>query len=93
MSPELKAFKAHFESKTNIRVMDTKEDKQYFHWKRLIFPQLDAEQMMWIAEYILMNFSTPGRYSHRLPKLHAHGGCIALTIDKEQIHEFIISKA
>lgn len=28
MSPELKAFKAHFESKTGIRVMDTKEDRQ-----------------------------------------------------------------
>ena len=91
-SKELKAFRAHFETSTGLRVTDIYEDRTTPHWKRLLFDSLDAEKLLKIAEYIMMNFSTPGRYSHLLPNVHAYQGYVALTIGEDEIHKFIIKK-
>jgi hypothetical protein len=91
-SKELKAFKAHFETSTGLRVMDIYEDRTTPHWKRLLFDSLDSEKMLKIAEYIMMNFSTPGRYSHLLPKIHSYNGYVALTVGVDEIEKFIINR-
>jgi hypothetical protein len=48
--------------------------------------------MLKISEYLLMNFSTPGRFSHLLPSIHTFQGYVALTIDENMIKEFIIDR-
>ena len=89
-SKELIAFKKHFESHTGIKVEATAED--HHHWKRLLFQSLDAEQLLKISEYILLNFSTPGRFSHLLIKLHGYRGAMALTADINEVNKFIIQR-
>ncbi len=91
-SKELKAFKANFETSTGIQVIDIYEDRTTPHWKRLLFHSLDAEKILKIAEYIMMNFSTPGRYSHLLPKIHSYNGYVALTVGVDEIQKFIINR-
>ena len=92
-SNELKALKEHFEISTGIKVMDIYEDKTTPHWKRLLFDPIDSEKMLKISEYIMMNFSTPGEYSHLIPKIHSHQGyCLALTIGVDEIQKFIIDR-
>jgi hypothetical protein len=91
-SKELNAFKSHFETSTGLKVMDIYEDRTTPHWKRLLFDTLNSEEMLKIAEYIIMNFSTPGRYSHLLPKFHSYNGCAALTIGVDEIQKFIINR-
>ena len=89
-SKELIAFKKHFEFNTGIKVEEAVEDHR--HWKRLLFQSLNAEQLLKISEYILLNFSTPGRFSHRLIKLHGYRGTMALTADIDEVNEFIIQR-
>jgi|688.fasta_scaffold42866_11 hypothetical protein len=91
-SKELKAFKDNFETSTGLKVDHSYEDTTTPHWKRLLFRSLNAEKMLKISEYLLMNFSTPGRFSHLLPSIHTFQGYVALTIDENMIKEFIIDR-
>jgi hypothetical protein len=91
-SKELKAFKVNFETSTGLKVDHSYEDTTTPHWKRLLFRSLNAEKMLKISEYLLMNFSTPGRFSHNLPNVHTFQGYVSLTIDVDMIKEFIINR-
>ena len=68
---------------------DTEENRTFYHWKRLIFTELNSEQLKKISEFIIKNFSTRGQYSHLLPTLHSFEGNIALTFDRDDINEFL----
>lgn len=89
-SQELVAFKKHFEASTNIKVSDTLEERQYPHWKRLLFTSLNAIDVAKISEYIINHFSTPNKFTHLSPELHSYNGYLALTVDVAEIKEFIL---
>jgi len=90
ISKELFCFKVDFATKTHIKIASTIEERTFFHWKRLVFQSLNCEEMATIAKYIKDTFSTPGKYSHILPKLGSYNGCLTLTVHREQIEEFIM---
>jgi hypothetical protein len=90
MSPELKKFKDHFIQQTRMNPIACEENRTFMHWKRLIFAQLNCNDMEKISNYIKETFSTPGKFSHHLPKIQGwENNCIALTVDVSQIKEFI----
>jgi hypothetical protein len=89
-SKELKEFKKHFVEKTDIKVCDTVEDTSFYHWKRLIFNNLNCDEMSVISEYIKDTFSSPDKYTHLLPKLQSYENKLSLTIDVDIIRKFII---
>ncbi len=90
MSKELSKLKKHFKANCNVKVINTIETKQYFHWKRLVFDfGLNCEELEDITSYIRYTFSTPGKYSHQLPKLGVFKGNLCLTVDAEQINDKI----
>jgi hypothetical protein len=90
MSKELKELKKHFSKNCNIKVVDTIEETNYPHWKRLCFGSLNCEEMIEVSSYIKKTFSTEGNYSHLSPKLHAYNGVLCLTIDISQIKDKLI---
>ena len=90
MSPELKAFKEHFQASCSVKVTDTAENKSYFHWKRLCFNALNCEEMLQIAQYIKNTFSNVGDYSHLRPKLHIYDDGLCLTVDVSEIKDKIL---
>lgn len=89
MSNELSRFKEHFEKNTNMKVHDTYEHHSCYHWKRLLFSELNSEQLVIIGQYIKDTFSTPGKYSHLLPKIQTWGNDISITVDVDIINQFI----
>lgn len=89
MSDELLRFKEHFERNTNIKVHDVYEHQSCYHWKRLLFYELNCEQLAIIGQYLKKTFSTPGKYSHLLPKIQTWGNDISITIDANLINQFI----
>jgi len=89
MSKELKAFKKHFEENCKVKVIRTIEEAEYPHWKRLGFGPLNCEEMREVSEYIKNTFSSPGKHSHKLPKLHAYNNYLCLTVDVCSITEKI----
>lgn len=92
-SEELKKFKEHFLANTiNIKIVDTTEERSFYHWKTLIFNSLNVEEMLEIANYIIKTFSQKGKFSHLLPKLNCRDGLLALTVDEDQIKKFILKK-
>ena len=88
-SKELLKLKKHFERNCGVEVHGVLEHKHYFHWKRLLFSELNCEDMIKIADYIKTYFSTPNRYSHLLPKLHSFNDCLCLTFDVSEINKFL----
>lgn len=90
MSKELKALKKHFTENCNVKVIATIEEATYPHWKRLCFGSLNCEEMIQVSSYIKKTFSTEGKYSHLLPKLHPYNGFLCLTIDVSQIKDKLI---
>ena len=93
MSKELTALRMDFKEKcTNIKVKSL-EERNYPHWKRLVFLEgLNCEEMFLLAMYIKDTFSVEGRYSHKLPKLHEYKGDLVLTIDEDEIKRAILSE-
>jgi hypothetical protein len=90
MSKELKLLKKHFEKHCTVKLYGTTEEKDYFHWKRLIFRgDLNSEELIEIGQYVINYFSETGRYSHLLPKLVVHNGQMCLTFDKGEINKFL----
>ena len=89
MSEELIRLRNEFIKSTGITPDDTEENRTFYHWKRLIFTELNSEQLKKISEFIIKNFSTRGQYSHLLPTLHSFEGNIALTFDRDDINEFL----
>ena len=90
MSPELQKFKHHFETFTRIRVLDVIEERQYFHWKRLVFKEgLNCEELNTISNYIKNTFSQKDLYSHLLPKLVVCDNKLCLTVDVKEIKRCI----
>lgn len=93
MSKELTALKMDFKDKCpNIKVKSL-EERNYPHWKRLVFLEgLNCEEMFLLAMYIKDTFSVEGKYSHKLPKLHEYKGNLVLTIDEDEIKRAILSE-
>ena len=93
MSKELTALKMNFREKCpNIKVKSL-EERNYPHWKRLVFLEgLNCEEMFLLAMYIKDTFSVEGKYSHKLPKLHEYRGNLVLTIDEDEIKRAILSE-
>jgi hypothetical protein len=89
MSKELRLLLDAFKKSTGITPIGVREDRTFYHWKRLIFGQLNSEQLLKISEFIVSHFSTRGKYSHLLPTLHSFDGQLALTFDAEEINEFL----
>lgn len=89
MSKELTAFRKHFEANTSIRVVRSLEERYCPHWKRLLLPSLNCDELAQVSDYIRRTFSSAGTYSHRLPKLGSYDGALCLTVDVGQIKEFI----
>ena len=89
-SPELLALKKDFESTTSMKVCGVEENRTFFHWKRLLFDELNCVDMVIISTYIRKRFSVEGNYSHLLPKLHSYNGVLALSISVEEIKKHII---
>lgn len=90
MSKELKAFKKHFTENCDVRIIGTIEENHLPHWKRLCFNSLNCEEMLKVSQYIKNTFSTSGKYSHLLPKLHVYNGMLCLTADVSEIKEKIV---
>jgi hypothetical protein len=93
MSKELTALRIDFKEKCpNIKVKSL-EERNYPHWKRLVFLEgLNCEEMFLLAMYIKDTFSVEGKYSHKLPKLHEYRGNLVLTIDEDEIKRAILSE-
>jgi hypothetical protein len=93
MSKELTALRMDFKEKCpNIKVKSL-EERNYPHWKRLVFLEgLNCEEMFLLAMYIKDTFSVEGKYSHKLPKLHEYRGNLVLTIDEDEIKRAILSE-
>jgi hypothetical protein len=89
MSNELLRFKEHFEINTNIRVHDVYEHYSCYHWKRLLFHELNSEQLEIIGRYLKKTFYSHGKSSHLLPKIQTWGNDISITIDVNLINQFI----
>lgn len=89
-STELKALKNDFESTTGMKVSGIEENRTFFHWKRLMFDELNCVDMNIISRYIRKRFTVTGNYTHLLPKLHSYNGVLALTISVEEIKKHII---
>jgi len=89
-STELKALKKDFESTTGMKVTGVDENRSFFHWKRLIFDELNCVDMLVISTYIRKRFTVEGNYTHLLPKLHSYMGSLALTISVEEIKKHIM---
>ena len=89
-SKELQAFKKHFIENCSVRVFDTIEHRNYFHWKRLEFSTLNHDDIIEIAKYIRDTFSTDGSYTHLSPKLHAFNCNLVLTVDVDLIKSHIL---
>ena len=94
MSEELKTFLEHFKRNCSVMVVETIEERNYFHWKRLCFESLNSEELGEISKYIIKYFSQIGNYSHILPKVHAYqylGGMqLCLTIEDREIRKFLM---
>lgn len=91
-SDELVAFKKDFENKTGI-IVDIAENRQYFHWKRLIFKKkLNCDDLEIISNYIKNTFMEKGRYTHLLPSITSWENYLVLTVDVEEIENFIMKK-
>jgi hypothetical protein len=89
MSDELLRFKEHFERYTNIKVHDVYEHQSCYHWKRLLFYELNCEQLAIIGQYLK-------KLSQRLVSIHIYylkfklgGNDISITIDANLINQFI----
>jgi len=91
-SPELKAFKLDFEMYTKIKVDGLIENREFFHWKRLVFSRLNCEDLRKISDYIIHRFSTPGIYTHLSVELVPFDNQMCLTVDSSNIKKFIINK-
>lgn len=89
-SKELLDFKKHFETNTGIKVIGVEENRAYYHWKRLILPSLNCDELSTISNYILNNFSTPYRFTHLQVSLGVYNGDLTLTCDVEYIKQFIV---
>jgi len=87
MSKELTTLYNHFKENCSVKVEGKLEERQYPHWKRLMFHSLDCEQMDEISRYIKNTFSNVGKYSHKLPQLCVYNGFLCLTVDIAQIKE------
>lgn len=92
LSKELSAFKKHFEQNCSVKLMGALEERTYPHWKRLMFGGLNCDDLEEISRYIRNTFSTPNRYSHKIPILGCYDGELCLTVDIQYIKEFIIDK-
>jgi len=93
MSKELTALRMDFKEKCpNIKVKSF-EERNYPHWKRLVFLNgLNCEEMFLVSLYIKDTFSVEGKYNHKSPKLHEHKGYLVLTIDEDEIKRAILSE-
>lgn len=91
-SKELIAFYRHFVANCSVKVEMSLEEKTYFHWKRLVFHQLNHDDLVKIAQYLRDTFRNEGRYSHLLPKLGSYNGYLCLTVDVSQIREKILTE-
>ena len=89
-SPELKKLSTHFTEHTGIQPLGIMEERNCFHWKRLIFQSLNCEQMEAIAKYIKKTFSKTGIYTHLSPRVGVCDGHLCLTVDAAQVKEFIM---
>ncbi len=90
MSKTLTAFKKDFQYHCPDIKVTSLEEKDYPHWKRLVFLQgLNCEEMFLLSRYIKDTFSVEGKYSHKLPKLHEYKGNLVLTIDEDEIKRAI----
>ncbi len=90
ISKELAFFKKHFEVHTGIKVASVKENREFYHWKRLKFYELNCNDLLKISDYIRTFFSTPGIYTHLSVKLHPFDGAICLTSDAKDIEKFLM---
>lgn len=91
-SKELIAFYRHFVANCSVKVEMSLEEKRYFHWKRLVFHQLDHDDLIDIALYLRHTFKNEGRYTHLLPKLGVYNGYMCLTVDASLIKEKILKQ-
>lgn len=89
-SSEITKFKNDFKAWTKIRVLDVIEEKDWFHYKRLVLPPLNCEQLTLVAEYIKNRFWINGTYTHRSVKMHEYGGRLVITADKDIINKVIV---
>ena len=81
-SIEIQEFKKHFERRTRIKVAGVKENKEFFHWKRLVLNDLDGSEIIRVGEYIINYFRGNGF-------LCEFNGDLTLTVDKEHIEKYI----
>ncbi|MFA5418777.1 MAG: hypothetical protein WC341_09985 [Bacteroidales bacterium] len=91
-SKEIIAFKEDFEASTNLKVYGIREHPNYFEWKRLVLGELNADQMIVVAEYLRTRFYTKGKFTHLSPKIHSYDDRLVLTVDEEDIQKFILNK-
>ena len=85
-SKKLIKFKNDFEDNTGIMVLGVTEDRRYFHWKRLILPSLNCEDLRLISSYIKYRFSKEGMYTHLAPKIQCYENNLVLTVDVETLN-------
>jgi hypothetical protein len=86
MSKTLTAFKKDFQYHCPDIKVTSLEEKDYPHWKRLVFKDvLNCDDMLDISLYLRNRFSVEGKYSHKLPKLHEYKGNLVLTVSEEEI--------
>lgn len=82
-SKEILEFKNHFERRTNVKVVGVKENKEFFHWKRLLLSDLRGSELIRIGEYMINYFL--GKAS-----LSEFDGGLYLTVDVKDIKEKIM---
>jgi hypothetical protein len=92
ISKELKDVKDHFEKNTGIKVQKTIEERNYFHWKRLVFEKLECDDLIKIGNYLKKYFHEDNYYYEYSISLHEYCGMMTLTIDERLIKKFIIDK-
>ena len=90
ISIELKKFKEHFEKNTGIKIQNTIEERNYFHWKRLVFDKLECDDLIKIGNYLKKYFHEDNYYYEYSPSLHVYNGMLTLTADIKLIKKFIL---
>lgn len=89
-SIELQSFKNHFEFNTGIKVLNIIEERNFFHWKRLVFSELNCDQLITIGNYIKTFFHEDNKYYEYNIKLHTYNNISCLTCNVDYIKKFIL---
>lgn len=81
-SKEISKFRQHFERRARVKVAGVKENKEFYHWKRLILNDLDGSELIRVGEYII-------NYLRGNGFLCEWNGDLTITVDVQFIENYL----